>query len=40
MSTYLIAFVVADFTKVESDEYNSKWGFNIYARPSAKAQTE
>ena len=39
MSTYLVAFVVADFAKIESDVYNSKWGFNIYARHSARNQT-
>lgn len=40
MSTYLVAFVVADFSRVQADVANSKWGFNIYARPGAVNQTQ
>lgn len=40
MSTYLVAFVVADFVRVESDVKNAEWKFNVYARPSALNQTQ
>jgi aminopeptidase N len=40
MSTYLVAFIVANFTQVEADVGNATWKFNIYARPSARNQTQ
>ena len=41
MSTYLVAFVVANFTRVGTSDFNnSKWGFNIYSRPGASNQTQ
>lgn len=40
MSTYLVAFVVANFTQIPSDVGDAKWKFNIYARPSAASQAE
>lgn len=40
MSTYLAAFVVADFERIEADVAGSNWAFNIYARPSAQNQTQ
>ena len=40
MSTYLVAFVVANFTQVAADVKNANWKFNIYARPSARQQTQ
>lgn len=40
MSTYLVAFVVANFTRVEADTSKANWKFNIYARPSASNQTQ
>ena len=40
MSTYLVGFVVADFIQVKADVGSAKWGFNIYARPSAQNQTQ
>ena len=40
MSTYLVAFVVANFTKVEADVGNATWQFNIYSRPSSRNQTQ
>ena len=40
MSTYLVAFIVADFVHIKVDSPNSKWNFSIYARPSAQNQTE
>lgn len=40
MPTYLVAFVVADFKQVKAElSTDSKWSFNIYARPSAENQT-
>ena len=38
MSTYLVAMIVADFVQVPAD-YEAKWKFNVYARPSAENQT-
>ncbi|EFX67104.1 hypothetical protein DAPPUDRAFT_302210 [Daphnia pulex] len=40
MSTYLVAFIVANFTQVEADVGNATWKFNIYARPSARNQAQ
>lgn len=40
MSTYLVAFIVANFTQVEADVGNATWKFNIYARPSASNQAQ
>ena len=39
MSTYLVAMIVADFSKVDARD-NSNWKFSIYARPSAESQTK
>lgn len=36
MSTYLVAFIVSEFTSRENAQKN----FNVYARPKANAQTE
>jgi len=40
MSTYLVAMIVADFHANKADSMNSAWNFTIYARPSARNQTE
>uniref|UniRef100_A0A0P5FVD5 Aminopeptidase n=1 Tax=Daphnia magna TaxID=35525 RepID=A0A0P5FVD5_9CRUS len=40
MSTYLVAFVVANFTKIEADVGNSNWKFNIHVRTSAVSQAQ
>lgn len=40
MSTYLVAFAVANFTKIEADVDNSNWKFNIYVRTSAISQAQ
>ena len=40
MSTYLVAFVVANFTQIEADVGNATWKFNIYARPTASNQAK
>lgn len=40
MSTYLVAFIVANFTQVAADVGNANWKFNIYARPSARNQAQ
>lgn len=40
MSTYLVAFVVANFTRVEADAGDAKWQLNLYARPDASSQLE
>lgn len=40
MSTYLVAFIVANFTQVAADVGNATWKFNIYARPSASSQAQ
>lgn len=39
MSTYLVAFVVANFTQVQAEVGSSRWKFNVYSRPSATEQT-
>lgn len=40
MSTYLVAFAVANFTKIEADVGDLNWKFNIYVRTSAVNQTQ
>lgn len=40
MSTYLVAFAVANFTKIEADVAHGKWKFNIYVRTSAISQAQ
>ena len=39
MSTYLVAFVIANFTRVQADVGKTTWKFNVYSRPSAIEQT-
>ncbi|EFX67103.1 hypothetical protein DAPPUDRAFT_203789 [Daphnia pulex] len=40
MSTYLVAFAVANFTKIEADVAHGNWKFNIYVRTSAISQAQ
>jgi aminopeptidase N len=40
MSTYLVAFAVANFTKIEADVGDNNWKFNIYVRTSAISQAQ
>ena len=40
MSSYLVAFLVSEFTSVESDPALSNVQFRIFARPDARDQME